>query len=169
VVTSLNELTIQPKPAQPSRPIPPRPQASPIASDAPRNKIARAAAIQGDWTRVAVIASRGRSKDRRHSGRRTDPRTARRYQKPLDKAQSRWRAFYDPLALIFAVKRLGAVERPFGGKPPVRDAVAAQSWEWSERRRLIRLLSAGWLPSSVSSSRGFPLSRGRASGGSPAT
>lgn len=34
----------------------------------------------------------------------------------------------------------------------------------ASRRRLIRLLSAGWLPPSVLSSRGFPLSRGRASG-----
>ena len=49
------------------------------------------------------------------------------------------------------------------------EGMAAQGWEWSERRRLIRLLSAGWLPPSVSSSRGFPRSRGRASGGSPAT
>jgi hypothetical protein len=39
---------------------------------------------------------------------------------------------------------------------------AAQGWGWSETRRLIRLLSAGWVPS-VSSSRGFPQSRGRAS------
>src|ERR1700690_2686318 len=70
---------------------------------------------------------------------------------------------------MFAVKRLGSVERPFGGKPPVRDAIAAQSWEWSERRRLISLLSAGWLPPSVSTSRGFPRSRGRASGQGPAT
>jgi hypothetical protein len=37
------------------------------------------------------------------------------------------------------------------------------------RRRLIRLLSAGWVPPSVSSSRGFPRSRGRASGSGPAT
>jgi hypothetical protein len=41
-------------------------------------------------------------------------------------------------------------------EPSVREAVAAQSWERSERRRLIKLLSAGWLPPSVSSSRGFP-------------
>ena len=48
--------------------------------------------------------------------------------------------------------------------PSARKALAAQSWERSERRRLIKLLSAGWLPPSVSSSRGFPRSRGRASG-----
>ena len=47
--------------------------------------------------------------------------------------------------------------------------MAAQGWEWSERRRLIRLLSAGWLLPSVSSSRGFPRPRGRASDGSRAT
>jgi len=29
---------------------------------------------------------------------------------------------------------------------------------WSWRQRLIRLLSAGWVPPSVSSSRGFPRS-----------
>jgi hypothetical protein len=37
----------------------------------------------------------------------------------------------------------------------------------SERRRSIGLLSAGWLPLSVSSSRGFPRSRGRASNAGP--
>ena len=35
-----------------------------------------------------------------------------------------------------------------------KKGMAAQSWERSLRRRLIRLLSAGWLPPSVSSSRG---------------
>jgi len=35
---------------------------------------------------------------------------------------------------------------------------AAQGRRWSLRRRLIRLLSAGWVPPSVLSSRGFPLS-----------
>ena len=73
------------------------------------------------------------------------------------------------LALMFAVKWRGAVEQPRGGRPSARKALAAQSWERSERRRLIKLLSAGWLPPSVSSSRGFPRSRGRASGASPAT
>jgi hypothetical protein len=57
---------------------------------------------------------------------------------------------------MFAVKRGGAVERPVGGEPSARKASAAQSWERSERRRLIKLLSAGWLPPSVSTSRGFP-------------
>jgi len=48
-------------------------------------------------------------------------------------------------------------------------SLTAQSWERSERRRLIKLLSAGWLPPSVFSSRGFPRSRGRVSGVSSAT
>jgi hypothetical protein len=37
----------------------------------------------------------------------------------------------------------------------------AQAWGRSLRRRLIGLLSADWLPSSVSSFRGFPRSSGR--------
>ena len=35
----------------------------------------------------------------------------------------------------------------------------------AQRRRLIELLSAGWVPPCVFWSRGFPRSRGRASGG----
>jgi hypothetical protein len=43
---------------------------------------------------------------------------------------------------------------------------AAQGWGRSWRQRLIRLLSAGWLPHSVSSFRGFPRSsRSAAAGG----
>jgi hypothetical protein len=42
-------------------------------------------------------------------------------------------------------------EHPHGGYAVGKKSLAAQSWEQSERRRLIRLLSAGWLPPSVSS------------------
>lgn len=47
---------------------------------------------------------------------------------------------------------------------PVRKMRAAQGRGWSWRRRLLRLLSADWVPPSVPTSRGFPRSRGRASG-----
>ena len=56
-----------------------------------------------------------------------------------------------------------------GETPSVGRAVPAHSRERSERRRLIKLLSVGCLPPSISSSPGFPRSRGRASGASPAT
>ena len=47
---------------------------------------------------------------------------------------------------MFAVKGSDAIERP-GGEIAVgkKKAGAAQSWERSERRRLIKLLSAGWV------------------------
>ena len=76
-----------------------------------------------------------------------------------------------PKARFPVAIQAGCIPTPFPASLRLRQAkaMAAQSWERSERRRLIKLLSAGWVPPSVSSSRGFPLSKGRASGANPAT
>ena len=65
---------------------------------------------------------------------------------------------------MFAVKDSDAIERPSNEIAVGGIGQNCQSRERSLRRRWIRLLSAGWLPPSVSTSRGFPRSRGRASG-----
>jgi len=64
------------------------------------------------------------------------------------------------LARLHRAGELTGVWTPNVAHEAVRDLVRARE---TERRRLIRLLSAGWLPPSVPSSRGFPWSRGRAS------
>ena len=52
----------------------------------------------------------------------------------------------DPLllALMFAVKRVGAVERPFGGGPSARKALAAQSWAYLKVCTLNRVIADIW-------------------------
>ncbi len=69
---------------------------------------------------------------------------------------------------MFAVKGSDAIERPSGEMAVGRNRLELRrAGKRSERRRLIKLLSAGWLPPSVSSSLGYPRSRGRASGAKP--
>jgi len=58
---------------------------------------------------------------------------------PLIGHNARWRAFF-----ALPVKGRGAIEGPLDkGASAARKTVAAQGWEWSERRRLIRLLYKG--------------------------
>jgi hypothetical protein len=59
---------------------------------------------------------------------------------------------------MYAVKKGGAIERPPGEAVVSESPGAMQGRESSLRRRLIKLLSAGWLPPSVFTSQGFPRS-----------
>ena len=52
---------------------------------------------------------------------------------------------------MFSVKREAGLSARSAEGPAARKAMAAQNWEPNERRRLIKLLSAGWLSPAVSS------------------
>ena len=72
------------------------------------------------------------------------------------------------LALMFAVKREDAVERPFG-ETAVGERGHSCAELGAERETTVDQTLIRGLVTAVSSSRGFPRSRGRASGASPAT